>query len=321
MIQNFYNSVGKAAIGSRLRLLQEKINADAVEIYKMFNINMQPKWFPVFYSLQDNSFTITEIAKQIGHSHPSVSKIVSEMVKEGIILENKDVKDGRRNLLSLTPLGKEIQDKLHNQVEDVGHAIEGILTSTRHNLWLAIEEWEFMLEQKSLANRVKEEKKARESRDVSIIPYEDKFGEVFKALNVEWISSNFKMEEKDYQSLEDPKRFILEKGGEILMALYKGEPLGVCALMKMDDPLYDYELAKMAVSPKAQGKGIGFILGKAIVNLAIERGGKMLYLESNTKLEQAINLYHKLGFKKVIGRSTPYERCNIQMELNLTDTL
>lgn len=317
MLNNFYNSVGKVAIGSRLRLLQEKINEDAVSIYKMFAIDMQPKWFPVFYTLQDGNFTITEIAKHIGHSHPSVSKIVSEMVKAGIVFETKDINDGRRNLVALSAEGKNIQEKLYHQLQDVESAVEGILNLTRHNLWLAIEEWEFMLKQKSLLNRVREEKKLRESLDVTIVPFEDKFSEVFKTLNVEWISTYFEMEEKDYQSLDNPKKFIIEKGGEILVALYKGEPLGVCALMKMNDPDFDFELAKMAVSPKAHGKGIGFLLGKAIVALAKQKGGKMLYLESNTLLEQAINLYHKLGFKKVIGRSTPYERCNIQMELNL----
>lgn len=320
MVQDFYNSVGKAGIGSRLRILQEKINEDATSIYQMFDIDMQPKWFPVFYTLQERSYTITEIAQHIGHSHPSVSKIVSEMVKKGLVVEGKDANDGRRNLLSLSAHGKEIQEKLKFQLEDVENAVEGILGATRHNLWLAIEEWEFMLTQKSLFRRVKEEKKQRESRDITIVSYEDRFSEAFKTLNVEWISTYFQMEKKDYQSLDNPKEFIIEKGGEILVALFKDEPMGVCALMKMEDPDYDFELAKMAVSPKAHGKGIGFLLGKAIIDRAKERGGKMLYLESNTQLEQAINLYHKLGFKKVVGRSTPYERCNIQMELDLINS-
>ncbi|WP_342749295.1 MULTISPECIES: hypothetical protein [Sphingobacterium] len=30
--------------------------------------------------------------------------------------------------------------------------------------------------------------------------------------------------------------------------------MGVCLLIKMDHPAFDYELAKMAVSPKAQGR-------------------------------------------------------------------
>jgi len=162
------------------------------------------------------------------------------------------------------------------------------------------------------------EKKIREAQEVTIVSYEDKYKKIFRELNVEWISTYFKMEEADYKSLDHPREYILDKGGEILVALYHGEPLGVCALIKMNDSAYDFELAKMAVSPKAQGKGIGWLLGQAIKEIAKKRGGNMLYLESNTMLKPAINLYQKLGFKKVIGRSTPYERCNIQMELQLT---
>ena len=82
----------------------------------------------------------------------------------------------------------------------------------------------------------------------------------------------------------------------------------------MIDPDYDFELAKMAVSPKAQGKYIGWLLGNAVIEKARSLGARKIYLESNTVLKPAINLYYKLGFQKVIGRSTPYERCNIQME-------
>jgi GNAT superfamily N-acetyltransferase len=101
------------------------------------------------------------------------------------------------------------------------------------------------------------------------------------------------------------------------VALYNEEPVGVCALIKMKDPDYDYELAKMAVSPRAQGKNIGWLLGQAIVEKAKSLGAKKVYLESNTILKPAINLYHKLGFKKIAGHATPYERCNIQMEIQI----
>lgn len=123
------------------------------------------------------------------------------------------------------------------------------------------------------------------------------------------------MEEADYKVLDNPDEYILNKGGKIFVALYQNEPVGVCALIKMNNPEYDYEMAKMAVSPKAQGKSIGWLLGQAIVNSARELGAKKIYLESNTILKPAINLYYKLGFEKVYGLETPYKRCNIQMEL------
>jgi len=139
----------------------------------------------------------------------------------------------------------------------------------------------------------------------------------FKQLNEEWIEKYFKIEETDKKALDNPEDYILKKGGKILVAMLNDTVIGVCALVKMQDEKYDYELAKMAVSPKAQGKGIGYLLGKAIIEKATSLGASYIYLESNTILKPAILLYKKLGFKKIVGHHTPYERCNIQMELKI----
>ncbi|MCP9749745.1 GNAT family N-acetyltransferase [Ferruginibacter sp. HRS2-29] len=153
--------------------------------------------------------------------------------------------------------------------------------------------------------------------DVRIVEYQPEHKSAFRSLNEEWISTYFEMEETDYKALDHPEEYILSKGGKILVALYNDEPSGVCALIKMNDGKYDYELAKMAVSPKVQGKGIGWLLGQAVINAAKELGASKIYLESNTILKPAISLYYKLGFKKIVGHPTPYKRCNIQMELDL----
>lgn len=315
---DFFNKTGRLAIGSRLRMLTEKITEDSANIYKLYNIEMQPKWFPVFYVLsQGEAMIITEIAKEIGHSHPSVSKIISEMVKQGLVTEQKDKTDGRRNMVSLSAKGKAITEKIKDQYADVNQAIDQLTAQTENDLWKAIEEWEFLLEQKSLLTRVTEQRKNRESDKVQIINYKPEYKNAFKDLNEQWISQWFKMEEADNKALDDPQGYIMDKGGYILVALYNSEPVGVCALIKMNDPDYTYELAKMAVSPTAQGKNIGWMLGNAIIEKARSLGAGKIYLESNTILKPAINLYHKLGFQKVGGRPSPYERSNIQMELTI----
>ncbi|PWS29164.1 hypothetical protein DHW03_04890 [Pedobacter yonginense] len=162
-----------------------------------------------------------------------------------------------------------------------------------------------------------ENKKERYSPEIEIIDYKPEYQAVFKALNEEWISTYFTMEAADYKALDNPQGYILDQGGCILMARYQGVVVGVCALIKMADDEYDYELAKMAVSPKAQGKNIGFLLATAVLDKAKSLGASKVYLESNTILEPAINLYHKLGFTKVEGKPTPYNRCNIQMEYTI----
>jgi len=313
---DFYTRTGKMALGSRLRRLSEQMTEQAAGIYDLYQVDLQPKWFPVFYSLSSvEEKSITDIAREIGHTHPSVSQIVRELANKGYIIEKKGEADGRKNFVLLSPAGQAMREKMQAQLDDVTSAIEKAMKETDHDLWRAIGEWEFLLEQKSLLRRVQEEKKIRESAEVQIVDYTPSMQPAFRSLNEEWITKYFRMEESDYKALDHPREYILDKGGHIFMALYKGEPVGACAIIPMDDG--GFELAKMAVSPRAQGLGIGFLIGRACIDKARALGARRVYLESNTTLKPAINLYHKLGFRKVAGPPSPYERCNIQMELVL----
>lgn len=339
---DFYEKTGKMALGSRLRRLSDQITEQAASIYDLYQVDLQPKWFPVFYALSGGEEkSITDIAREIGHTHPSVSQIVREMTVKGYIvkgasqgnrgqpdgeatdgtedsdqdttLATRRAVDGRKNFVSLSPKGLATMEKMEDQLKDVTSAIENAMKETQYDLWKAIAEWEFLLEQKSLLRRVQEEKKLRESDDVQIVDFEPRYAKAFHDLNEEWITTWFKMEEEDHHALDHPKEHILDGGGHIFIALYKGEPVGTCAIIKMDDG--GFELAKMGVSPKTKGKGIGWLLGRACVEKARALGAHRVYLESNTRLKPAINLYHKLGFRKITGPPSPYERCDIQMEL------
>ena len=268
-----YNKTGKMALGSRLRRLSETVTEQAAQIYNLYQVDMQPKWFPVFYALSaGEQKSITQIAQEIGHSHPSVSTIVKEMTRKGYVKEHPDKTDGRKNYVMLTEDGLAINHRIQHQYTDVNAAIENALKETQNDLWRAIEEWEFLLEQKDLLKRVETEKKAREGKAVEIIPYTPEYRQAFKQLNEAWITQYFKMEESDYKSLDHPQEYILDKGGQILIALYQGKPAGACALIPMPD--YTLELAKMAVSAEAKGKGIGFMLGKAAIEKAREMGAE-----------------------------------------------
>ncbi|MBT1685005.1 GNAT family N-acetyltransferase [Fulvivirgaceae bacterium PWU37] len=301
------------ALGSRLRRLSEMITEEAGDVYRLYDVNLQPKWFPVFYALSEGGpRTITEIAQEIGHSHPSVSKIVQEMAQQGLVKEKKGKDDGRKNFVTLSPQGQQVQEKIQAQYNDVNAAVEKALEETQHNLWKALEEWEFLLAEKSLLRRVQEARRTREGNRVTIVDYTPAHQQAFRLLNEQWITTYFKMEETDYKSLDHPQEYILDKGGHILIALYDDTAVGACALIPMDATTF--ELAKMAVAPEMQGRHIGWTLGQAAFEKARALGATKLYLESNTILKPAIHLYHKLGFKKVTGLPSPYERCNIQME-------
>jgi len=153
---------------------------------------------------------------------------------------------------------------------------------------------------------------------VKMVDYKSQFQQNFRDLNEEWISKFFKMEESDYKMLDNPEDYIINKGGHIVFALLNNEVVGTCALIKTsEDPLV-FELAKMAVSPKAQGKKIGYLIGQELINKAKELKAKEVFLETNSVLIPAIKLYEKLGFQHIPVIDSPYERADTKMILDLS---
>ena len=150
---------------------------------------------------------------------------------------------------------------------------------------------------------------------IEILEYAPEFQPYFKSLNVEWIQKYFRIEPSDEAQLNYPEKHIIDKGGCIFFARYKGEIVGTVGIIKDSDELY--ELVKMAVSPKAQGLQIGKKLALYAIEKARLLGGKRIWLESNTVLTPAIELYKKVGFNEVALQPSPYARANIQMEMDL----
>ncbi len=172
---DFFEHAGKKAIGSRLRFLTEILTRDASDIYELYGVDIKPKWFPVFYSLiYEQPQNVTSIAKGIGQTHPSVSTIVKEMKKAGIIQEMDDKEDRRRTLISLTEHGMFLYKKLVVQLRDVEYAVDSVSSECDNDLWAAIADWEKALARRSMVDRVREIKEKREqlSLDKSLISNE-----------------------------------------------------------------------------------------------------------------------------------------------------
>ena len=305
-------------MGSRLRWLADVVTRDAAEIYKMYGIDIKPKWFPVLYMLfEGTDYSVTGIAKAIGQTHPSVSNIVKELKAAGLVTDGKSDEDHRSTIVAFTDKGKEMMPRLRRVCDDVESVVRSIESQAADRLWQAIDNWERALSEKSLLKRVEEKKAARDSRLVEVVDYSPEYLMTFKRLNIMWINSHWSLEPHDLELLNDPDASILSKGGHIFVALVDGEPMGVVAMCRMDGDEYDYELAKLAVDPEARGTGLGEKLCRVALEWARQQGSKRIFLESNTILKPAISLYRKLGFTELKEYHPAYARGDIQMELTL----
>ncbi|GAA4390984.1 GNAT family N-acetyltransferase [Hymenobacter koreensis] len=150
---------------------------------------------------------------------------------------------------------------------------------------------------------------------VEILSFQPEHQAAFRDLNHEWITRFFTLEELDRRMLDDPQGYILDAGGYIFMARHAGQLVGTCALIKEHDGVY--ELAKMAVTPSAQGLGIGWELGRAVIAHARQIGAREIELLSNRRLAPALGLYRKLGFVEAPLNPSEYQRADIRMVLAL----
>ncbi len=151
--------------------------------------------------------------------------------------------------------------------------------------------------------------------EVRVIDFRPEHGQAFRDLNLAWIRQHWEPEAADFKALDHPDEYILEPGGQILLAERDGDILGTVALLKMPDG--GVELAKMTVAETARGLGIGKLLIQAAVERARQLGAHRVFLESNSVLEPAIAMYEANGFSYIEGVASPYARCNVQMELKL----
>ena len=140
----------------------------------------------------------------------------------------------------------------------------------------------------------------------------------FRELNEAWIVQYFAIEPKDIEVLGDPVEHILKPGGEIVMAILDNQTIGCCALLRMTDG--GFEIGKMAIAEQYRGHGIGKKLLAYVIGHARKIGAKRLYLETSTKLPNAIHLYESQGFTHLSPervRRSPYARSDLYMEMFL----
>jgi GNAT superfamily N-acetyltransferase len=154
---------------------------------------------------------------------------------------------------------------------------------------------------------------------VTVVPYREEFRAAFEQLNRDWIEQYFELEDADREVFRDPQARIVTPGGQIFFVLAGNDVVGTCAIVRHGPALC--EIAKMAVAPRARGRGLGDLLMQAAIYYALETGARRIIIVSNTVLEPAIRLYRKHGFVPVpLSAEERYRRANIRLELELRPT-
>jgi putative acetyltransferase len=131
---------------------------------------------------------------------------------------------------------------------------------------------------------------------IRIVDFDPRWRADFARLNIQWLEQYFVVEPIDREVLSDPDTHILADGGHVLFAIDGDDRVvGTVALKHEGDGVY--ELTKMAVDPSVRGRGIGRLLMEGALRTYRAVEGRELFLESNSSLAPALNLYESVGFR------------------------
>jgi DNA-binding MarR family transcriptional regulator/GNAT superfamily N-acetyltransferase len=308
---DFIKELGYLAIATRMKRLTEQFMRGAIEAYQSFNIDFEPRWFALFYLLhsQGSPLSISEISQSLKMSHPAVIQISQMLVKKELIESKQDDEDRRIRRLKLTDRGKTLASALEPIWNDFEIATARMFDGAGIDILDVVQKIESELDKESISERIIKQIKERQFNAVEIIDFSYEYKDYFKTLNTEWLEKYFEVEKRDLKILEYPESEIIRKGGHVFFARLNGEIVGTGALLYIDDE--SFEISKMAVTERHQGKQVGKRLTVALIDKAKEGGAKSIILKTDNKLWAAVNLYRKLGFKVTVGEkyaSEEYER-------------
>lgn len=316
---DYFHRMGMLGLANRLRMLADRLMADALDIHDLYGVTIQPRWLPVFLTLTGQQrMSISDIARQVGYTHPAVIGILKELRQAGLAETFADGDDRRKTYVRLTSQGHRMEPGVERLNHDVEAAMEKLCQSTDDNLWRAMEQWEGQLQSQSFRYRVVQEKEIREKNGLQIVSYDDaRHHDAFVKLNERSLRDYFTLREGDWESISRPQETIIDRDGYIYVAEYNGKPVGTLGLVRCRKPQYDWELVCFAVDPGIQGVGIGNRLMAVVLHKARQMGGAKLYLETNRRCVAAIHLNGKYGFRCLHGGEGKDERYDVQMELNM----
>jgi len=306
--------------GIWLKKTGEMLSSQVTGILSDKKIEFEPRGiYLLIFVREKEQASITEIASFLGMTHPAIVQMVNSLKNIGLITQNKSVDDKRITIIKLTEKGKTELNRIKSVLTEIEYAVESISNEIDGNLKYSLSKLNEVVKSKLLLQKVNEGLKQKTIQEINIVPYNRKYKSDFAKLNYEWLEKYFKTEKaepEDKRLLNNPEREIIKKDGEIFFAILNNIVVGTCAVLKINDSIY--ELSKMAVTEKAQGKQIGKKLALTAIGYAVKKGALKLILYTNNKLNAALNLYRRLGFIEVKGEMNDrYKRKLISMELDL----
>ena len=228
--------------------------------------------------------SIRELRRRLSLDSAYVSRLLRSLEKQGLVVVRTSEHDGRVRLVQLTAAGLRERAELDQRADAFARSLlEPLSESQRVKLVAAMAQVERLL----IASLIRITVADPTSRDARwcFEHYFTELGERFEAGFDPTLSISAQAHE------------LVPPAGLLLIARLKEEPVGCGALKFHENALG--ELKRMWIAPQVRGLGLGRRLLEALEHKAREAGMRVLHLETNRTLLEAIELYRHSGYQEV----------------------
>lgn len=316
LAEDIIKLMGPLMLGSRLKRLGERLQADTARHIERLELGIQPSQYPLLAALDRfGPLTVNELVEAVGVSQPGVTRNLAKLVEAGLMETSRAHRDQRHKTMTMTEAGQAVIERSKREVwPQIFNAVTELCDGVSGDLLTQLG----VIEEALAATPLDQRAARQDATGLRIVPYSDALATAFHDINAEWIADMFDLEATDIEVLENPRERIIDPGGEILFVEAAGLGIvGTCALQKTGER--QFELTKMGVLASARGRKAGEYLLAAMLKRAQEVGADRLYLLTNAKCAAAIHLYEKAGFEHdadiMQEFGARYARCDVAMRI------
>jgi DNA-binding MarR family transcriptional regulator len=111
MMEDILKSLGYRCLGSRMKRIGERLQAEAQALLDGLPVSVQASQHPFLAALDRlGPLTVGELAAAIGITQPGVTRSVARLAGLGLVAARPAAGDQRQRIVSLTPAGRRLVD-------------------------------------------------------------------------------------------------------------------------------------------------------------------------------------------------------------------
>lgn len=123
MVEDVVKAVGYLALGTRLKRLGERLQAQTGAVLEQADISLPASHFPVLTALDRlGALSVGELTEALGVSQPGITRLLDKLETDGLIQSTQSATDRRVRTIVLSKAGRQLVSRSKREVWPVVEA-------------------------------------------------------------------------------------------------------------------------------------------------------------------------------------------------------